>query len=144
MLLYFKNLKSKSCMYWCTQLYTALAFQMCTRCLPVLLKTIPGYLVNEGSEVEPLMFIHHLYFSESQFGPFPSYSAPKWSSFKIKRKGRMWRKLGGGCGRGLGNGKPNFQPPLYIWATSLLAGAAFPALFFSRSVSEGWIFSPQG
>lgn len=60
------------------------------------------------------MFIHNLYFSESQFGPFPSCSAPKWSSFKIKREEEMWRKLGGGCGRGLGNEGLISSPPLHL------------------------------
>lgn len=49
----------------------AVAFQACTCHLPVLCKTFPGCLVvTKGvgiktSAVEPLTFIHHLYFSES-------------------------------------------------------------------------------
>lgn len=58
-------------MYDVRRVHAALAFQMCTCHLPVLFKTFPGYAVItkevgiKTSEVEPLTFIHHLYFSES-------------------------------------------------------------------------------
>lgn len=58
-------------MYDVRRVHAALAFHMCTCHLPVLFKTIPGYLVItkevgiKTSEVEPLTFIHHLCFSKS-------------------------------------------------------------------------------
>lgn len=74
-----------------------LTFQMCI-CLPFAcpVETIPGCLVVtketavNTSETEPLTFvIYHLHFSESQFGPFTSVGAPKWSSFTTRRGGVM-------------------------------------------------------
>lgn len=67
--------------------------------LPILFKTLAGYIVTkemgiETIRVEHLCFIYHLY-SECLFGPFTSARAPKWSGFKMRKERQMVRNLRG-------------------------------------------------
>lgn len=67
---------------------------MCSCHLPVLFKTILGYLIVtkevgiKTREVETLRFIHHLHFSESQFGPLLLLELPNRVVLELGEKER--------------------------------------------------------